>query len=800
MRDRWTKYKKTDDFRVQAPQSVQDIIEIKSIADNGIFEIGTGGVYTKTYGFSDINYATASDKEQEAMLDTWCRWLNTNHEQFKITLNNKNRDMNKLRKDVLFEHTEDGLDDLRDAYNDIIETNLQDGRQGLEKEMYITVRCDNAKSYEEAKVYFNTLEINMERDFKELGSRLYPLRAEERLKIIHDIFRIGKEEEFRFDMSDLLAKGYDFKNCVASSYMDFTKSDDFFLCDDKYIAALYIRDYPSRMKETFLSGAFAHNIHMISTVDVSPIAREDAEKKIKDLYMGVQKVIRGQNKKRIKNKDFSSEISYSVQMEQDEIKELMDDVRNGNEHLFWVNVVFLVIADSEKELRKNIEILMQYTRNCGVTVEHLYNQQREAFNTALPIGSRQLSTGWVMETKSMPVLYPFNVMELMMPGGIYYGMNRESKNPCIGNRKQLINANGIFLGTTGSGKTTQAKNEIMQTLLKTDDDIIIVDPKGDYKKLADAGRGERIELATTAENYINPLAYFDVSRRETIANEKSEVVHAMFDICKKEPLTAIEDNVVDKALVELFRQDAMGSGPIQEHTLNDLADELEKIATSKQSNSYEVDAAMKLKIYLQRFTEGTFGIFAHKTNIDVHNRLIVFDLSRLGNSLWDMGMLIMLEHITERIYRNYAENRATWLYIDEMHVLLAHPAAQNYLLSLWKKVRSFGGICTGITQVLGDIEMSTTTRGILETSEFVSLFKSDVSRNESMVEMLGITEAQVKYITTESRAGRGLLRFGQTVVPFDMTLPKESVIYEITDTNAHDKFEAAKRHKRSLSS
>ena len=238
MRDRWTKYKKIDDFRVQAPQSVQDIIEIKSIADNGIFEIGTGGVYTKTYGFSDINYATASDKEQEAMLDTWCRWLNTNHEQFKITLNNKNRDMNKLRKDVLFEHTEDGLDDLRDAYNDIIETNLQDGRQGLEKEMYITVRCDNAKSYEEAKAYFNTLEINMERDFKELGSRLYPLRAEERLKIIHDIFRIGKEEEFRFDMSDLLSKGYDFKNCVASSYMDFTKSDDFFLCDDKAASAI----------------------------------------------------------------------------------------------------------------------------------------------------------------------------------------------------------------------------------------------------------------------------------------------------------------------------------------------------------------------------------------------------------------------------------------------------------------------------------------------------------------------------------------------------------------------------------
>ena len=217
------------------------------------------------------------------------------------------------------------------------------------------------------------------------------------------------------------------------------------------------------------------------------------------------------------------------------------------------------------------------------------------------------------------------------------------------------------------------------------------------------------------------------------------------------------------------------------------------IANSKNCSSYEVDAAIKLGIYLQRFTEGTYGIFANKTNIDVDNRLIVFDLSKLGNGLWDMGMLIMLEHIQERIYRNYMDNRATWLYIDELHVLLAHPTAQAYLLGLWKKVRSLGGICTGITQNLGDIEMNKTTRGLLETSEFVALLKSDVSRNKSFVEMLGITETQASYITTETSPGRGILRFGQTVVPFDMTLPKESIIYEITDTNAHDKFAAAKK-------
>ena len=792
MSDKWIRYKKCDDFRVAAPASVQDMIEIKSIADNGIFEIGAGGIYTKTYQFTDINYITASEEEQLQMLDAWCRWLNTNHEKFKITMNNKNRDMLRLKQDVLFAHRNDALDTLRDAYNEIIEDNLYEGRQGIEKEMYITVRCETAKNYEEAKVYFNTLETNMTRDFQALGSRLIPLDAVRRLKIIHDIYRFGKEDEFRFSFGDLVSKGFDFKNVIASTYLDFTVGDDFFKCDDKYMSALYIRDYPSRLKDTFLTDAFANNIRMISSMDVVPIDREDAEKRIKDLYMNVQKIIRKQNKKRIKSKDFSSEISYSVQMEQDEVKELMEDVRNGNEHLFWTNVIFLIIADSEQQLKEHTEMLLQYTKNRGVTVEYLYNMQREAFNTVLPIGVRQVSTGWTMETKSMRVLYPFHVMELMMPGGIYYGINRESKNPCIGNRKRLMNANGIFFGTTGSGKTTQAKNEIMQTLLKTNDDIIIVDPKGDYGKLVEAGYGVRIELATTATNYINPLAYYGAGYRETIANEKAEIIHAIFGICKKEPLDAIEDNVVDKALVEVYKNDTMYPGYAVEHTLWDLYNELQKIADDETCNAYERDAAIRLHIFLERFVKGPLSIFAHETNINVNNRLIVFDLSRLGAVLWDLGMLVMLEHIQERIYKNYYENRATWLYIDEMHVLLAHPSAQAYLLGLWKKVRSFGGLCTGITQILGDIEINNTTKGLLETSEFVSLFKSDVSANDSMIKNLGISEAQVKYITSESSPGKGLLRFGQTVVPFDMTLPKDSIIYEITDTNAHDKFERSK--------
>ena len=787
MSDRWKLYKKCDDFRVQAPQSVQDIIEIKSIAENGIFEIGTGGVYTKCYTFSDINYATASGEEQEAMLNAWCRWLNTNSEKFKITINNRNRDMDRLENEILFSEMGDNADELRDAYNDIIMRNLREGCQGIEREMYITVRYENARSYEDARNYFDNLEAHMTREFMNLGSVLTPLDARARLKVVHDIFRMGREQSFEFDMDETVRVGYDFKDKVAATHMDFTESDCYFKCDDRYMSALYIRDYPDRLGDTFLTDMMYNNIRMVCTVDVAPIMREDAEKRISELYLGVQQVIRRQNKKRLKAKDFASEISYSVQMDQDEIKDLMDDVRNGNQHLFWTNVVLLVIAGSKQKIRQDTEKLLQYMRNKGVSADYLYCQQREAFNTVLPVGTRQLGTGYVMETKSMPVLYPFRTMELMMPGGVYYGKNRESKNLCIGNRKMLMNGNGIFLGTTGSGKTTQAKNEIMQTLLKTGDDVIVVDPKGDFDKLVSACGGVKVELATTAENFINPLVFYGRNNFVNVANEKAEIVHAIMSVCKKEKLRPEEENVIYKALEAVYS--GYITGQTRERTLTDLYQVLGRMSQEEKYNSYEREAALRLQLFLERFVQGPLSIFSHETNTDVRNRLIVFDLSRLGSALWDLGMLVMLEYIQERIQRNYTyENRATWLYIDELHILLAHEEAQKYLLALWKKVRSFGGLCTGITQILGDIEMNNTTKGLLENSEFVSLFKSDVSANQRLVESLGFTPAQIEYITHEVSPGKGLLRFGQTVVPFDMTLPRESVIYKITDTNAHDKF------------
>lgn len=783
MPDRWARYKKTDEFRVQAPKSVQDACEIKSISQSGIFEVGRGGIYTKTYKFKDINFETASVDEQIMMLDAWCRWLNTHNEKFKISINNRNRDMDAFKRDILFARKMDADDDLRDSFNEIIEERILEARQGITQELYITLRCDTVDNYEDAKTYFNSVEVNMERDFKEIGSEIVPLNAKERLRVIHDVYRFGRESEFYFNLQDFLNKGWDFKDAVVGTRLDFSVSETWFRADDKYLSAVYVKTYPGILTDRYLTRLFALNIKMLCSIDVAPISREDVDKRLRDLYIGVQQNIRRQNKKRIKERDFSSDISYSVQQDQSVVINVLNNVINSNEHIFWTGITILVIADSLDQLKKDVALLKRSSNNMGVVLDHLYTMQKEALNTVLPIGVKQVDTGKPLMTKSMRALFPFNVQELMVKGGNWYGTNKVSKNLCIGNRKSLINGNGFVFGITGSGKTSAVKLDIMQNYLKTKDVIIVIDPKGDYQKVVEKCHGAVIELSSTAMNTINPLAFYG-NNRINIADEKAEVVFAICEACKKAPLDAIESSVVNRALKRVYMDTS------EERTLADLDRELSIIARDETIAYEERNYANQLHLYMERFISGSLNMFATKTNVNVNNRLIDFDMSKLGKEMWDLGILVMLEYIQERIMKNYDENIATWLYVDELHVLLKNQAAQVYLLELWKKVRSFGGLCTGITQNVGDILANDTTIALLENSEFIMLLKQNQVAFDKLIQTIGISQEQVKYITSESGSGRGLLKHGQCVVPVDMTLPKDSELYDLIDTNAHERFAA----------
>ena len=406
----WKIYKKCDDFRVAAPKSVSDLVEIKSIAENGIFEVGKGGIFTKTYTFTDINYATASVDEQISMLESWCRWLNSNSAPFKITWNNKNKNEKTLREEVLFPLQQDRYDKYRGAFNTELEDRIMNGRKGIEQQMYLTIRYDKSTQYEDARVYFDTIENNMVRNFAEIGSELRPLNATERLRILHDFYRFGDEEVFNFNFRLAVNSGWDFLDSIVNTRLDFKRSDDYFMTDDKYVTCLYLKDYQtSSLSDRFLTRLMGLNIKMMGSVDAVPIPDSAVNDLLKAKYIGIENRIRKQNKSRVKEMDFNSDISLPVQMERDEVKKLIKEKNDEDQHFLYSMLNIFVIADTLEELKRDVALLIETAKDNSVVLAISYTMQREALNTILPIGVRQVENGRNMQTKGLAALFPFNV-------------------------------------------------------------------------------------------------------------------------------------------------------------------------------------------------------------------------------------------------------------------------------------------------------------------------------------------------------------------------------------------------------
>ncbi len=789
--DKWNVYKKCDDFRVETPESVFDLIEIKSIAENGIFEIGKGGVFTKTYRISDINYADTSVDEQIIILEKWCHFLNAQSVPFKITFNNKNKNMATLREEVLLRKKLNEFDVYRDMFNSEIEDRIVNGRTGIQQELYITIRYEASAVYEDAKIYFATLENSMVQSFRELGSELVPLDASERLRILHDFYQFGLEENFGFDFKKAVESALDFKEFVVPSKMDFTKEDmiSTLSCGKRmYATCLYIKQYPGSLSDRFITNLTKLNIKMMGSIDIVPISDSDTDALLYDVYNGIENRIRKQNKNRVKDMDFNSDISLSVKMEKDDIEKLIREKREEDQHFFYVLFNLMVIADSEEQLKKDVELVKITANKNSVTFDVSWSMQLEAMNTILPIGVRQVKNGRNLQTKSLTALFPFNVQELMIPGGNWYGVNQVSKNILMGNRKKLLNPHGFIFGVTGSGKTSMGTMEIMQTFLNTDDDIIVLDPKNDYQTLSRDLKGTYVDVGPDKGITFNPLE--TVGGQSTgvsyIADSKAELVLAICEECKKGPLTAKESSLVNRSLKYAYNEEILLNGEsaiATDVTLTSLYNAFDKM---------EEPEAKDLMLYMELFVKGSLNIFAGKSNVAVtDNRLLMFGLKNMGKGMKNLAMLVILEHIKERIIANAAMGRVTWLYIDELESVLDTEYTQSYVKSLWMLVRSLGGIMTGLTQNVSSVMKSSTTRSLVENSEFLLIFKQRDSAYEDLTDGLGLPGEMVnKYVIRETLPGKGLIRHGSVTVPLDMSVNKESELYNIIkDTNFYEKHE-----------
>lgn len=685
--DRFEQLKRSDK-PVKAPKYLQEVMGFQRISREGIFEV-VKGRYSRTYRFQDINYVTAGTEDQMEILKQYCKTVNAIDVSFKITVNNRNKNMQEFRENVLFQRKGDGFDWIREAYNRITESRIVEGKQGIEQERYLTV-CVERKGYEQAKAFFATFEATLKQNFAELGSTIEPLDAKERLRILFNFYRMGDEEQFRFNFRACMKRGGDAKNSISAGYMRFYPN--YFETDRKKCRALFIKKYPASLPDTFINEITSLPVHSMTTIDIVPVPKELTNRVLQKKYLGIENDILKQQRVRNRNHDFSSDISYIKKVQKEKIEGVMDDVRENDQNLFYVGVNMVIMADTKEELDSITETLRNMGNGRMCQIEPHHYQQMEALNTVLPVGNRQVSTLRTMLTRDIAALLPFNVQELNEQG-ICYGINQVSHNLCIADRKNLANGNGMVFGIPGSGKSYFSKSEMLQVFLGTEDDIIVIDPTLEYFDIAEA-LGEQaaiVNLSTYTKNYINPLEMdvdsLDLNDSNGQIRDKGEFMLGLCEQCYGDSLNSRHKSIIDRCVRKLY---------------TDIARSREKhIPTMTKFYSLLMEQpepeAKDIALALELFVNGSLNIFNNHTNVNVQARFLVYGTRDLGKELGAISTLVMLENISARIAENAKKGKATWLFIDEFHTVLDKEYSAKYLYTLWKKVRKLGGLCTGIT-------------------------------------------------------------------------------------------------------
>ena len=493
---------KQDKEKFVVPKGVQDVIPIAAIFDDGIFKVGKDK-YSKTYRFTDINYAVASREDKEAMLLEYSELLNflDSVATTKITINNRRLNRLDFEQTILIPTTGDNLDEYREEYNKML-LDKATGANSIVQDKYITISI-NKKSVEDARTYFARVGADLIAHFGRLGSKCVELETDERLRIFHDFYCVGEENSFHFDIKETRKKGHDFKDYICPDTMEFEK--DYFKMGNRYGRVLFLREYASYIKDSMVAELTDINRNLMMSIDIVPVPTDEAVKEAENRLLGVETNITNWQRRQNANNSFSATVPYDMEQQKKEMKELLDDLTTRDQRMMFAVITMVITAESKEQLENDTEALLTTARKHLCQFATLRFQQVDGLNTVMPFGTRKIDAFRTLTTESLSVFIPFRVQDIFHENGIYYGQNVISKNMIIADRKQLLNGNSFILGVSGGGKSFAAKGEIINQVLSSDADIIIIDPEREYSQLVNAKGGEVINISATSDNHINAM-------------------------------------------------------------------------------------------------------------------------------------------------------------------------------------------------------------------------------------------------------------------------------------------------------
>ena len=688
---------------------------------------------------------------------------------------NMSTDADAFEKSIRIPFQDDGFDDVRAEYGMMLRQQLQKGNNGLTKTKYLTFGIE-ADTMKQAKPRLDHIEVDLMNNFHRLGVSARLLNGKERLQLMHSMFHMGDQEKFRFDWKDLPKSGLSVKDYIAPTSFAFPGSRTFRM-GKLYGAMSYLQITASDISDQLLKDFLDMDSSEIVTMHIQSVDQNKAIKQIKHTITELDRSKIEEQKKAVRAGYDMDIIPSDLATYGSDAKFLLKELQSQNERMFLLTFLILNTGSTKQELETNVFQANSIAQKHNCNLRRLDYQQEQGLMSSLPLAYNQIEIQRGMTTSSTAIFVPFTTQELFQNGkeALYYGLNALSNNLIMVDRKKLKNPNGLILGTPGSGKSFSAKREITNAFLTTSDDIIVCDPESEYAALVTRLKGQVIKISPSSAQYINPMDInSNYSEEDNPIALKSDFILSLCELVVggKEGLQPVEKTVIDRCVHQIYQTFFENPVPERMPILEDLYNAL---LQQEEKEAWHVATALEI------YVKGSLNLFNHRTNVDVNNRFVCYDIRELGKQMKKIGMLIVQDQVWGRVTANRSTGKCTRYYIDEFHLLLKEEQTAAYSIEIWKRFRKWGGCPTGITQNVKDLLTSREVENVFENSDFIIMLNQAAGDRQILANALNISAHQLSYVT-HSGEGEGLLFYGNVILPFVDHFPTNLELYRIMTT------------------